>query len=205
MAYQPVAAPRHKPVGQPAIGRSDGRRGEILLIPPLLTVWQNDKHVPTRTAHLHTGEAHVGSTRFSRIVKMTFWHPCGWFADTQKAAQRHRQYKTQCLPQKSRKRWQMWQVFLYAFPSQIKEKPFISGGLIPHSIPFSRHFSEIPIPICWETFSAFSQTIFRSAERNPDFGREMRDKSNNPILNIKTRTSFSSILSILYHSPTWKK
>ena len=30
----------------------------------------------------------------------------------------------------------------------------------------------------------------------------MRDKSNNLILNIKTRTSFSSILSILYHSPT---
>ena len=114
-------------------------------------------------------------------------------------------YETQCLPRKSRKRWQMWQVFLYAFPAQIEEKPFISGDLIPHSIPFSRHFSEIPAPICWETFSAFSQTIFRSAEKNPDFDREMRDKSYNLILNIKTRTSFSSILSILYHSPTWKK
>ena len=37
MAYQPVVAPWHKPVGQPAAERSDGRRGEILLI-PLLTI-----------------------------------------------------------------------------------------------------------------------------------------------------------------------
>ena len=37
MAYQPVVASWHKPVGQPAAERSDGRRGEILLI-PLLTV-----------------------------------------------------------------------------------------------------------------------------------------------------------------------
>ena len=65
----------------------------------------------------------------------------------------------------------------------------------------SRH-EETGHTTCGEKKCFFSQTIFRSAERNLDFGREMRDKSNNPILNIKTRTSFSSILSILYHSPT---